>query len=81
MIIVVANTVCNAAVNAVLNKNAENLEGCTIYTTLFPSHEDAKMIIQAGIGHVVYLDDRYHDAAYTVIARKLLSKAKVWYTW
>jgi dCMP deaminase len=51
--------VCHAAIHAILNKNAENLRGCTLFTTLFPSHEDAKMIIQAGIyiNKVVYLND------------------------
>ena len=73
-------TVCHAAINAILNKNAENLSGCTLYTTLFPSHEDAKMIIQAGIQHVIYYEDKYHDKAFSAIARKLFMKAKVWYT-
>lgn len=74
-------TVCHAAINAILNKNAENLSGCTLYTTLFPSHEDAKMVIQAGIRHVVYYEDKHHDKAFSVIARKLFMKAKVLYTW
>ena len=72
--------VCHAAVNAILNKNAESLVGCTLYTTLFPAHEDVKMIIQSGIKEVVYYNDKYHDKTYTVIARKLLTKAKICYT-
>jgi deoxycytidylate deaminase len=68
-------TVCHAAIHAILNKNAENLRGCTLYTTLFPSHEDAKMIIQAGIRKVVYLSDDYYGRAFTKIARKLFDTA------
>ena len=71
--------VCHAAIHAILNKNAENLSGCTLYVTLFPSHEDAKMIIQAGIKKVVYLDDDYHNHTSTKIARKLLDTAHVVY--
>ena len=67
--------VCHAAIHAILNKNAENLNGCTLYTTLFPSHEDAKMIIQAGISKVVYLNDDYRDHTFTKIARKLFDTA------
>ena len=72
--------VCHAAIHAILNKNAENLRGCTLYTTLFPSHEDAKMIIQAGISKVVYLNDVYHNHTFTKIARKLFDTAHVDYT-
>ena len=67
--------VCHAAIHAILNKNAENLRGCTLFTTLFPSHEDAKMIIQAGIRKVIYLNDEYHNRTFTKIARKLFETA------
>lgn len=67
--------VCHAAIHAILNKNAEDLYGCTLFTTLFPSHENAKMIIQAGIRKVVYLNDDYHNRTFTKIARKLFDTA------
>ena len=60
-----------------MNKNAENLKGCVLYTTLFPGHEDAKIIIQAGITRVVYFDDKYHDYQFSLIARKLFDKANI----
>ena len=69
--------VCHAAINAILNKNAEDLKGCVIYTTIFPAHEDAKMIIQAGISKVVYFDDKYHDHDFSFIARKLFYKTNI----
>ena len=70
-------TVCHAAINAILNKNAENLKDCVLYSTLFPAHEDAKMIIQAGIKKVVYFEDKYPDHNFTLIAKKLFNKADV----
>jgi deoxycytidylate deaminase len=41
--------------NAILNKNAEKLKGCTIYVALFPCNECAKLIIQSGIRKVLTL--------------------------
>ena len=66
--------VCHAAINAILNKNAENLDGCTVYTTLFPGHEDAKMMIQSGIKKVVYYRKR---EVYMKIAEDLFKRANV----
>ena len=54
--------VCHAELNAILNRNAADLSGCTIYTTLYPCNECAKAIIQSGISEVVYLSDKYHDS-------------------
>lgn len=71
--------VCHASINAILNKNAESLEGCVLYTTLFPGHEDAKIIIQAGITEVIYYEDKYPDHEFTFIAKKLFDKAGVDY--
>ncbi|RHY24298.1 hypothetical protein DYB32_008898 [Aphanomyces invadans] len=39
--------VCHAEMNAILNKNATSVKGCTIYVALFPCNECAKLIIQA----------------------------------
>ncbi len=71
-------TVCHAAINAILNKNAEDLTGCTLFTTLLPSNEDAKLIIQAGITEVVYCEDR--QRRYNHIARKMFVKTGIEYT-
>ena len=51
--------VCHAEMNAVLNKNAADVEGCSIYVALFPCNECAKIIIQAGIKEVIYLSDKH----------------------
>jgi hypothetical protein len=39
---------CSAEMNAILNKNAASVKGCSIYVALFPDNEAAKLIIQAG---------------------------------
>jgi dCMP deaminase len=53
--------VCHAEVNAILNKGSADVRGSTIYVALFPCNECSKVIIQAGIREVVYMNDRYHD--------------------
>ncbi|MDE5755173.1 MAG: dCMP deaminase family protein [Oscillospiraceae bacterium] len=51
--------VCHAELNAILNSAAVSLKNCTLYVTLFPCNECAKAIIQSGIRHVIYLDNKY----------------------
>jgi dCMP deaminase len=53
--------VIHAEMNALLNYKGDNkdLEGSTVYVTLFPCHECAKCLAQAGIKRVVYLSDKY----------------------
>lgn len=41
--------VCHAEVNAILNKQSANLKNCTMYVSLFPCNECAKVIIQSGL--------------------------------
>ncbi|DBA04601.1 TPA: hypothetical protein N0F65_012184 [Lagenidium giganteum] len=53
--------VCHAEMNAILNKNAADVRGCTIYVALFPCNECAKLIIQSGIARVMYCSDKYHN--------------------
>ncbi|KAL7405139.1 hypothetical protein ABVT39_024272 [Epinephelus coioides] len=69
--------VCHAELNAIMNKNSADLRDCTIYVTLFPCNECAKLIIQAGIMNVVYLSDKYRDSKETVASKKLLKAAGI----
>ena len=46
--------VVHAAVNAIINKTRESIEGCTIYLTHIPDEDCAHAIIKAGIKEVVY---------------------------
>jgi len=43
--------------NAILNKNSIHLQNCTIFVSVYPCSESAKIIIQSGIKEVVYLPD------------------------
>lgn len=53
--------VIHAEMNAILNYKGDNkdLEGATIYTTLYPCQNCAKFLAQAGIKRVVYLSNKY----------------------
>ena len=59
--------------NAILNKNEANLKNSTIYVSMFPCNDCAKLIIQSGIVRVVYLCDKYADTE-PVKAAKILFK-------
>ncbi|GAA6094187.1 deoxycytidylate deaminase-like isoform X1 [Tachysurus ichikawai] len=39
--------VCHAELNAIMNKTSVDVKGCTMYVTLFPCNECAKVIIQS----------------------------------
>ena len=71
--------VVHAELNAILNASGKSLSGSTLYVGLFPCHECAKAIIQAGIKDVVYLSDKYHDTPSVVASRKMLDAAGVRY--
>lgn len=73
--------VIHAEANAILNYRAslKDLEGATIYVTLFPCHECAKMLAQAGLGEVVYLDDKYNGTTDNLIARRVLDQCGIAY--
>ncbi|GAB3426372.1 deoxycytidylate deaminase [Niabella aquatica] len=69
--------VCHAELNAILNNIGISLQGCKIYTALFPCNECTKAIIQAGICEVIYLSDKYAEENSFVASRKMLEKAGV----
>ncbi len=68
--------VVHAEANAILN-STRNLKGSTMYVTLFPCNECAKLIIQSGIKEVVFLEDKHHNDKEMEASRKLLSMAKI----
>lgn len=69
--------VCHAEMNAIMNKNGSDLRDCTIYVDMFPCNECAKLIIQSGIGTVVYMSDKYADQPSFIASRRLLTMAGV----
>lgn len=68
--------VIHAEINAVLNAS-QSLQGCTLYTSLFPCSNCAKTIVQAGINKIVYQNDKYHDLEDYHISRKILNISNV----
>lgn len=69
--------VCHAELNAVLNRNEAHSGGCTLFTTMFPCNECAKVIIQAGIKEVVYYSDKKNGTESNQAAKYLFNKAGV----
>lgn len=70
--------VVHAEPNAILNCTS-SLKGATLYVTLFPCNECAKLIIQSGIKKVVYSSDKYHDQNSFVASRRMFDSAEVLY--
>lgn len=70
--------VVHAEPNAILNSNS-NTQNATIYVTLFPCNECAKLIIQSGIKEIVYMDDKYNGSDSNIASKKMLDSAKIKY--
>ena len=70
--------VCHAEMNAITNAaNKPDLDGASLFVSLYPCNECAKLIIQVGIKEVVYLSDKYaHDDKFAA-ARKIFKMAGV----
>ena len=75
------NYVIHAEANAILNYRGslKDLDGAVVYVTLFPCHECAKTLVQAGVGEVVYLDDKYNGTTDNVISKRILDICGVSY--
>ncbi|XP_021360285.1 deoxycytidylate deaminase-like [Mizuhopecten yessoensis] len=69
--------VCHAEMNAIMNKISSNIEGCTIFVSLFPCNECTKIIIQSGIKSVVYYDDKNIHKAEAKASQVMLKKANI----
>ena len=71
------NFVVHAELNAILNAGGKSLVGSRIFVSLFPCHECAKAIIQAGVKEVVYLSDKYTGTVSDNASRRMLNAAGV----
>jgi len=72
--------VCHAEMNAITNaSNKPDLDGASLYVSLFPCNECAKLIVQVGIKQVVYLEDKYPDKDIFIAARRIFDMAGVTY--
>ena len=63
--------VVHAEVNSIMNATT-SLKGATLYVTLFPCNECAKLLIQAGIKEIVYLSDEKADQLATMASKRML---------
>ena len=70
--------VVHAEANAILN-STRDLKGATLYVSLFPCNECAKVIIQSGIKHIVYMDDKYNGTDGDIASKKMLDAAGISY--
>ena len=73
--------VIHAEMNALLNYKGDNkdLEGATVYVTLFPCHECAKCLAQAGIKRIVYLSDKYDGTEDNIMSKTGLDYCNIQY--
>lgn len=70
--------VCHSELNAILNYSGD-LKDTTIYVTLFPCNECAKVIVQSGIKEIVYLSDKYSDTESTKVSKKIFDEVGIKY--
>ena len=70
--------VVHAEANAILNSTS-SLKQCSIYVTLFPCHECAKLIIQSGLKEVVYMEDKYRGTESNIASKRMLDSASITY--
>ena len=68
--------VVHAEPNAILNANG-SVDNCTLYVSLFPCNECAKLIIQSGIKEVIYLCDKYKDTDGVKVSKKMFKTCGV----
>ncbi|CAG8716862.1 26863_t:CDS:2 [Racocetra persica] len=66
--------VVHAEANAIIHAR-QNCQGFSLYTTLFPCCECAKLIIQAGIKHIFYSHDKYNEKEEVMAAKRMLKDA------
>ena len=66
--------------NAILNKNSANCSDCTMYVVLFPCNDCAKILIQSGIKHIVFISDKYKHTNSVMASKRLLDMAGVTFT-
>ena len=71
--------VCHAELNAVINSTTKDLFGCTMYVTLFPCNECAKVIIQSQIKNIIYLIDSKSHTDSTKASKRLFDMSRVEY--
>ena len=70
--------VIHAEANAILH-SSNNLKNSTLYVTLFPCNECAKMLATLKIKKVYYLDDKNHESESNKASRLILDSSNIEY--
>ncbi|MBQ7641028.1 MAG: dCMP deaminase family protein [Acholeplasmatales bacterium] len=70
--------VVHAEANAILNSSG-NIKGSTVYVTLFPCNECAKLLIQSGVKHIVYMTEIHKGTVSDIASKKMLDAAGITY--
>jgi len=68
--------VVHAEPNAILNSTVA-LDDTTLYVTLFPCHECAKLIIQSGVREIVFVENKYQEEESVKASMRMLEDAGV----
>lgn len=73
-------TVVHAEANCIMNTiGYEKLQDATMYVTLFPCNECAKLIVQSGISNIIYLNDKHNKTDSNIISKKIFDYSGVNY--
>ena len=69
--------VVHAELNAILNTVQHDIQGSSLYVTMFPCCTCMTTILQKKISEIIYLSDKHHDDKEYIASRKLLSLSDV----
>ena len=67
----------HAEANAIYNKNLADINGATLYVTLYPCPNCAKAIVQNGIKRVVYIDEKKHHSKNNEVTKIIFENSGV----
>ena len=70
--------VVHAEANAIMHAS-RNIEGASVYITLFPCHECAKLLASQKIKEVIYLNDKHDGRESNRIAKKIFDLSGIGY--
>ena len=69
--------VVHAELNAILNTVKHDIQGSSLYVTMFPCCTCVTTILQKKISEIIYLSDKHHDDPPYVASRRLLSLTNI----
>lgn len=70
--------ILHSEAKAIVNAKTD-LSNSDMYVTLFPCNECAKLIIEANIKNIYYLEDKYAKEKSVIISKKMLDEANINY--